>query len=586
MKHIKKITLFLSIFACSCANSQSLPINFDGTAVTTSDFIDFDGGVAIVSANPFVAGINVSDSVACLIRNGGAVYAGSKIALSANLDFSVLSKITMKVYTTAPVGTIVKFKLEGAGTNTEMDAFTTTFGAWETLEWVFAGTPNDLNEIVFMFDFGTVGDGTATSTFYFDDVQQEIGPAAPVPATLPINFETGTVVTSDFIDFAGAGSIVEANPQVNGINLSDSVGRMIRNGGDIYAGSKLLMSSTLDFSTSWHITMKVYTEAPVGTRLKLQLEGGVNNFGVDVLTTVSGAWETYDWNFDGAENDHDELIFMFDFGSIGDSTATSTFLFDAIEKIVGPALPARIAHPLPIDFESSVVTTDFANQFGAIGSVDTNPLVSANNTSATVGKMLRSGGASWARTLLGLTDNMDFSTTNYITMKVFTEAPVGTVLKLKVESTTSAAANEKDALTTVSGGWANYFWDFTGDPPIYDVVTFLFGYGPNNDAGPNSTFYFDGIQLIADTTTIGLESLSKIDGLRCFPNPAKDHVTITSENGAIDEIIIYDVVGNEVLLKTPNHNSVTLDVTDLASGVYVARVSAGAEMNTVRFVVE
>ena len=74
--------------------------------------------------------------------------------MSANLDFSVLSKITMKVYTTAPVGTIVKFKLEGTGTNTEIDAYTTTSGAWETLEWVFAGTPNDLNEIVFMFDFG------------------------------------------------------------------------------------------------------------------------------------------------------------------------------------------------------------------------------------------------------------------------------------------------------------------------------------------------------------------------------------------------------------------------------------------------
>ena len=146
-----------------------------------------------------------------------------------------------------------------------------------------------------------------------------------MPATLPIDFETGAVVTSDFIDFAGAGSIVEANPQMNGINLSDTVGRMIRNGGDIYAGSKLMMSSTLDFSTSWHITMKVYTEAPIGTRLKLQLEGGVNNFGIDVLTTVSGAWETYDWNFDGAENDHDELILMFDFGNLGDSTATSTF---------------------------------------------------------------------------------------------------------------------------------------------------------------------------------------------------------------------------------------------------------------------
>jgi len=586
MKYLKRISLILSLLAASNANAQNLPINFESNAVTSSDFIDFDGGVGNVVVNPSAGGINLSDSVGRLVRNGGAIYAGSKIALSANLDFSVLSKITMKVYTTAPVGTVVKFKLEGAGTSTEQDVFTTTSGAWETLEWVFAGTPNDLNEIVFMFDFGNIGDGTAASTFYFDDIQQEVGPPAPMPVTLPIDFEAGTVVTSDFIDFAGAGVVVEANPQVNGINLSDSVARMIRNGGDIYAGSKLVMTNNLDFSTSWHITMKVYTDAPVGTRLKLQLEGGANNYGIDVLTTTTGAWETYDWNFDGAPNDHDELVFMFDFGTVGDSTTTSTFLFDDIEKIVGPALPARVAHPLPIDFEASVVTSDFANQFGAIGSVDSNPFVSGINTSPTVGKMLRSGGASWARTMLGLTDNMDFSTTNYIAMKVYTEAPVGTVLKLKVESTTSAAANEKDVMTTVSGDWAYYFWDFTGDPPIYDVITFLFGYGPNNDAGPNSTFYFDDIQLIADTTTAGLESLSETNGLNCFPNPAKDHLTITSDHGTVDLISVFDVLGNEISSTIPNTDSATVFVGDLASGVYVAKVIAGATSESIRFIVE
>lgn len=231
MKYLKRISLILSLLAASNANAQNLPINFESNAVTSSDFIDFDGGVGNVVVNPSAGGINLSDSVGRLVRNGGAIYAGSKIALSANLDFSVLSKITMKVYTTAPVGTVVKFKLEGAGTSTEQDVFTTTSGAWETLEWVFAGTPNDLNEIVFMFDFGNIGDGTAASTFYFDDIQQEVGPPAPMPVTLPIDFEAGTVVTSDFIDFAGAGVVVEANPQVNGINLSDSVARMIRNGG-------------------------------------------------------------------------------------------------------------------------------------------------------------------------------------------------------------------------------------------------------------------------------------------------------------------------------------------------------------------
>jgi hypothetical protein len=583
---MKKINLILSLLVFSFANSQSLPINFDGNAVSTSDFTDFDGGTATVIANPFMAGINVSDSVARIVRNGGAVFGGSKISLAANINFSVLTKITMKVYTTAPIGTIVKFKLEGGGTWIERDAFTTTSNAWETLEWVFAGTPNDLNEIVFMFDFGVVGNGTASSTFYFDDIQQEVGPAAPMPVTLPINFETGVVATSDFIDFAGAGSIVALNPQMTGINLSDSVGKMTRNGGNIYAGSKLKMSDTLNFSAAWHLSMKVFTDAPIGTRLKIQIEGGANSFGIDVLSTVSGAWAAYDWNFDGAPNDHDELVFMFDFGNIGDSSSLSTFFFDDIEQIVGPALPVRVAHTMPIDFESSVVTSDFANQFGAIGSVETNPLIGGINTSATVGKMLRSGGASWARSLLGLTSVMDFSTTKYITMKVYTEAPVGSMLKLKVESTASMAANEKNVYTTVSGEWANYFWEFTGDPAIYDVLTFLFGYGPNNDAGPNSAYFFDDIQLIADTNSLGLESLSKINGLSYFPNPVKNNVTITSENDAIKNILVYDIIGNKVAVLSPDKNHATIDVTNFISGVYIAHVIVGSETNTIRFIVE
>lgn len=76
-----------------------------------------------------------------------------------------MTKLTMKVYTTAPVGTIVKFKLEGDGPSVDVDATTTVSGSWETLERVFAGTPNNLNEVVFMFDFGNVGDETASSTF-------------------------------------------------------------------------------------------------------------------------------------------------------------------------------------------------------------------------------------------------------------------------------------------------------------------------------------------------------------------------------------------------------------------------------------
>ena len=83
----------------------NLPIDFE-TTPTTSDFIDFDGGVASVISNPQVSGLNTSASVAQIVRNGGQIWAGSKLILENNLDFSVLSVISMKVYTTAPVGTL------------------------------------------------------------------------------------------------------------------------------------------------------------------------------------------------------------------------------------------------------------------------------------------------------------------------------------------------------------------------------------------------------------------------------------------------------------------------------------------------
>ena len=239
--------------------SQSLPINFEGD-ITTSDFVDFDGGTATVTANPNMSGINTSSTVAQIVRDGGAIFSGSKILLSNNLDFSVLTKISMKVYTTAPIGTTVKFKLEGSGPSAEFDTFTTVSGTWETLEWIFVGTANNLNEIVFMFDFGNVGDGTANSTFYFDDIEQISGPVAPVPTSLPIDFENGIVAT-DFLNNGGATANIIANPQIDASNNSATVGLIIRDRGDFWAGSKIFLDNTIDLTTQWHISMKLFTNA-------------------------------------------------------------------------------------------------------------------------------------------------------------------------------------------------------------------------------------------------------------------------------------------------------------------------------------
>ena len=583
-KHICALIILFSSFA---GFSQSLPFNFEGD-ITTSDFSDFDGGVVTVITNPNPSGINMSASVAQIVRDGGKPWSGSKILLADNLDFSVKTKITMKVYTKAAVGTTIKLKLEGTGPAVDVDAVTTVSSAWETLEWIFAGTENNLNELVFMFDFGNVGDGSVTSTFYFDDVEQVSGPTAPQPTSLPIDFESG-VVNTDFLNYNGSTAAIVSNPQADAANPSGTVCQIIRDGGNYYGGSKIFLNSAIDLSTAWHISMKVYTTAPIGTRIKFELQktGGSTSF--DKLTTVSGEWETISWNFDGQASDYNSIQLMFDFGNVGDGTSTSTFLFDDVQQVSGPAIADPLQATLPVDFENSVVTTDFTNFFGEQKTVRPNPHIDTNNPSATVGKFIRSGGSGYMRSKLTLTDHIaDMSNAGTLSMKVYTDAPVGTTLKFKLESSPPEQfGKEQDALTTVSGEWATYTWDLSNaDNPIYDVITLMLGYGGPNDASANATFLFDDIKVVSNSLTNDIDESFSIDHLNAFPNPINDVVTISAKNNTIHSITLYDLLGKEIILLQPNSLVATVDVSALTNGIYIAEILTSSGKGSLKLVKE
>ncbi len=150
--------------------SITIPIDFesDGTYV----FSNFDGGNGSVVLNPSATAMNASNKVGRIVRNGGATWAGSLLTLSHNINFSTLPTFSMKVFSPR-AGLPVLLKLEGSDAPSEILATTTLANAWETLNWNFAGKPSNVyNKLVFMFDFGATGNGSAQSTFYFDDISQ------------------------------------------------------------------------------------------------------------------------------------------------------------------------------------------------------------------------------------------------------------------------------------------------------------------------------------------------------------------------------------------------------------------------------
>jgi hypothetical protein len=146
----------------------NLPIDFETGSYA---FSDFDGGTAMVISNPFPSGLNTSTKVARIVRNGGATWAGSYLTLANKIDFTNGTSFSMKVYSPR-AGMPVLFKLEGGQPTTEISVNTTIANGWETLTWNFAGKSSNLyNVLTFMFDFGAVGDGSANSTFLFDDIK-------------------------------------------------------------------------------------------------------------------------------------------------------------------------------------------------------------------------------------------------------------------------------------------------------------------------------------------------------------------------------------------------------------------------------
>jgi len=340
MKTISTLFLAMSI-TFGFAQNPINPIDFEagGHGASWGWTCFEDGSVApaleIVS-NPNPSGINTSATVAKFTAVvAGAAYAGCQSAHGSDIGtFSLTSStstVKMMVYKSviSPVG--IKFDDPAGAAFPEVKVSNTKINEWEELTFdVSSSIGVSRDRIIVFMDY--LLPRAQDNICYFDNIIFTSGTVVvPGGSTLPLNCETPVT----FADFDGGVATQIANPHVGGINTSATVGQIVRNGGQIWAGSKTVLGSNLDFTTKKFITMKVFTTAPIGTDVKFKLEGGTPTVEKDVVTTVTGAWETLKWDFTNTASNLNTLVLMFDYGKLGDGTATSTFLFDDIQQSSG-----------------------------------------------------------------------------------------------------------------------------------------------------------------------------------------------------------------------------------------------------------
>ena len=161
----------------------------------------------------------------------------------------------------------------------------------------------------------------------------------------------------------------------------------------------------------------------------------------------------------------------------------------------------------------------------------------------------------------------------------------------------------------VSAGFVDVFFENVENVPAgaYYASAELYSNGNANDIaliddetvaqpGLASMIYIPGDQSYGNGTAsavrllmgnqwyVGLDE-ELLSGISVYPNPSEGEITITNESGTATAVVVYDMIGN-VILSTEVSTSTTIDLSSVAGGVYVVKVSNGSASYTENIVIK
>ncbi|MFP9099755.1 hypothetical protein ACLI09_11930 [Flavobacterium sp. RHBU_24] len=307
------------------------------------------------------------------------------------------------------------------------------------------------------------------------------------PLNLPIDFESANLNYA-FTTFGGATASVVNNPASGGINTSAKVGSSTPANGQMWTGAYLTLDAPINMAQHF-FKIKVWSPA-AGVTVLLKLEN-LNDGGISAerpaVTTVANQWEELVYDFTGANASYSKVVLFFNAGANGNG---DTYYFDDIVQA-----SAGVALGLPLNFESSAAIT-WNNFGGAVGTKVANPNVGGINTSAQVGRVLKTAGSqTWAGVAIPFDAPIDFSVMKKIKMKVWSPA-AGITLLMKFENMNPHVLGddiERTTTTTLANQWEEVTFDFTGinNAKNYQQIVLFFNF---NVAGTGETYYFDDVR--------------------------------------------------------------------------------------------
>lgn len=329
-------------------------------------------------------------------------------------------------------------------------------------------------------------------------------------------------------------------------------------------------------STSWHVTMDVdvniiaATCSPALATTSVAPDCGNNQFFIDVdVTDLGDGTPVID---DGTNTYPVSALGIVQVGPYTSGTNITLVLSHGTDSSCDTPLGSMSYTCPPVNDDIANATAITIGEMICDGSTNNGSNVAATDSGEGAGSCFFGGAGSdvWYTFTISSDSDVTVSTDYLGGTLVDTQIAVysGTPGALVQE-----ACSQDEGVVTLSNGfsWNSLISDLTLTAGTYYVQ--VSGYN-----GAEGTFC-----LSVDAVSLSTEDFDKEVAFTYYPNPVNNNLNLSSQK-EINNVSVYNMVGQEVYRSTPNTMTDVVDMSGLQAGAYFVKVTVGNATKTVKVI--
>ena len=370
---------------------------------------------------------------------------------------------------------------------------------------------------------------------------------------------------------------------------TNDVLQMIGSGGE-WDNAQIVFADNVDLSDDANntITFKIKPINGTGSGnhlLKFEAPAAGGNIELP-FTTTGTDWQTISLDFGAGLSNYGKLVIFTDKGA--GNNAVDTYLIDDISggTNVAPPTPAdgpSTAAPVPPAMNASDVISLYSDAYTDIATNFDQGWCGASS----VEEVMVAGNATMAylnNECQGIDFNAAIDASSFTNMHVDVYIDetdfVGKVFNLKFVRAGGEALevnfNSASSPSLSGGAWISI--DVAVD---LSAFTDLKQFGITNNNKNNS--WYDNLYFYK-AATAGVSD-NELLNVSMYPNPTADRLNISASN-TIKNASIFNILGKKVMSLEINKNSKSIDVSSLASGIYLIKYQLDNATGTAKFIKE